>query len=135
MKVWDATEKDIRAAAKTAKVALHGDWSGYAVTPDGRALRFRLKVNEHERRKDGTLPYQRVSQSTYGTPRRLSALCWHGHRDFMRALFARCPDARLKTALADYRGAEDFEKTYRSTYGNGNQYNLAYGQACTCEEA
>jgi hypothetical protein len=134
VKVWNASEQDIRAAAAEVGVALHSDWRGNGITPDGRALRFRLNVDTDSRREDGTLPYQRISQSTYGPTRRVAAVCWHGHRDFMRALFASCPDARLKTALADYRGAEDFEAKYLDTFGEGNAYNLAYGQACVCEE-
>jgi hypothetical protein len=134
VKVWNATEQDIRAAAEEVGVAIHSDWAGTGIVPDGRALRFRLAVNTAERREDGTLPYQRVSQSTWQGQRRVAAVCWHGHRDFMRALFASCPDARLKTALADYRGADDFEAKYLDTFGTGNAYNVAYGQACVCEE-
>jgi len=51
----------------------------------------------------------------------------------MRALFRRVPEARIKTALADYRGSDDFERSHRETFGSGNEWNLAYGQACTCE--
>ena len=82
------------------------------------------------------LPYQRVSSiSRYGEekPRRVAAVCWHGHRDFMRAVFDINPDARLKSALADYRGRDDFERHYQSTYSKwGNAYHDAYGQSCTC---
>lgn len=32
-------------------------------------------------------------------------------------------------------GAEDFEWKFSGTYGNGNDWNLGYGQACTCTDA
>lgn len=70
-----------------------------------------------------------------GNGRRVSAVCWHGHRDVMMRLFDRHPEARLKTALADYRGREDFLAKYRDTFGRGNGWNvcLSYGEACVCE--
>lgn len=62
-------------------------------------------------------------------------MCWHGHRDFMRALYRLAPDARIKTALADYRDAEDFDRKFLDTFGTGNAYNVSYGQACGCTDA
>lgn len=44
------------------------------------------------------------------------AVCWHGHREFMRLLFSRFPDAVLHTALTDYRGMKDFEENHEQTY-------------------
>ena len=136
MKAWGVTEQDIRDAAAETGVRLHGWPNGY-VEQDGRALRFRLAVDVSQpRNSEGMLPYQRISTATFrdGKPRRISAVCWHGHREFLRALFRRNQEARVKTALADYRGADNFEQTFRSTYGQGNDYHLAYGQACGCTE-
>lgn len=136
MKVWGANEQEIRAAAKAVGVELFG-WPNGHVSQDGRALRFRLSVDRTQPRgENGELPYQRISQSRMSgiRGRRIAAVCWHGHRDFMRALFRTNPEARIKTALADYRGSEDFERKFSGTYGNGNSYNLDYGQACTCLE-
>lgn len=48
-------------------------------------------------------------------PRIPGAVCWHGHRDFMIELFNRYPDARLKSALADYRGRDDFWNKFPET--------------------
>lgn len=47
--------------------------------------------------------------------RRLYAACWHAHRDVMRELFDTWPRATLISALATYRGAEDFDVSYRGT--------------------
>jgi hypothetical protein len=33
----------------------------------------------------------------------------------MREIFRRDPDARIKTMMADYKGAENFEDTYPDT--------------------
>lgn len=138
MKAWNVTEAQIRQAAAEVGLKLGEDWQGNGVTPDGRALRFRLAVNrEAPRDADGFLPYQRSSTFAYGNrkPRRIAAVCWHGHRDFMRALYRLAPDMRLKTALADYRHADHFEGTFEETSGMGNQYHLSYGQACNCSPA
>lgn len=139
MKVWGATEAQLREALETVGLKAYGEWTGTTyggagITRDGRALRLRLGVDTTQPRTDGYLPYQRHSTwAEHGKrPRKVAAVCWHGHRDFMRAVFALEPDARIKTALADYRGAEDFERKYHDTYGRGNNYNVAYGQACGC---
>lgn len=139
MKVWNATEDQIRAAADIVGLKLAEDWNGGGVSKDGRALRFRLAVDTARHRDEGGfLPYQRCSTwrgGKDGTPRKVAAVCWHGHRDFMRALFETAPEARLKTALADYRGADDFEAKFLGTRGTGNGWNVSYEQACGCSTA
>lgn len=134
MKVWGVSEEEIRAAAHATGLRIYQDWRGLGISRDGRALRFRLRLDTDSRREDGSLLYQRVSQSRGG--RRVASVCWHGHRDFMARIFGTNPDARIKTALADYRGVADFIRTYATTYatmyGEGNGWNLSYGQACTC---
>lgn len=67
--------------------------------------------------------------------RRLSCVCWHGHREFMRALFALAPDARITTGIITYKGSEDFERTHNETgYRNiGSQMAPVAGrEACDC---
>lgn len=135
MKVWNADESQIREAIAEAGLKVYGEWSDYGhgngIVREGRALRFRLGLDTTQPRHNpgNFLPYQR--RSTY-SGRKVAAVCWHGHRDFMRALYRLAPDARIKTALADYHGAEDFERQFRSTYGVGNGWNISYGQACGC---
>lgn len=146
MYAWSTTPEAIIAAAEEVGLRVNGpDRVGKT---ERSALTFTLALDTARRRPDGTLPYQRVSQhpslgrygrqfAPAGKHRRIGAVCWHGHRDFMRALYRRSPDMRLKTALADYRGAEHFEQTHRATFGETNAYNvgvLPYGQACTCTE-
>lgn len=83
----------------------------------------------------------RVSQENYyfSRPvRRIASACWHAHRDFMREVFAINPDARIRTALADYRGEDNFELKFPSTaYGGGmaGAANIeSIGDACNCDE-
>jgi hypothetical protein len=134
MKAWNVEPDTIRSCAHAVGLRIYGEWNGSdQIKRDGRALRFRLRLDTEQRQPDGTLPYQRISRVLI-RPRRVSAVCWHGHRDFMLAVFAVNPDARIKTALADYRGADDFERKYRATFGEGNHWNLSYGQACVCGE-
>src|SRR4051812_26430377 len=124
MKVWNVTEEDIRAAASAAQVAIHSDWNGNGITRAGKTerspLAFRLAlgtVRVEEGRQPGSrkpypLIWQRASASYFEAqkeePRRVAAVCWHGHYAFMRYLLALRPDARIKTAFADYRGLAAF---------------------------
>ncbi|GAA3751156.1 hypothetical protein [Micromonospora maritima] len=62
--------------------------------------------------------------------RRLNAVCWHGHREWMRAIYKAHPDAVIRTALATYRGAKHFEDTHEDTIREG----LSGSQTCTCDE-
>ncbi len=135
MKVWYATEDQIREAVEVVGLKIHEDWQGKGISKDGRALRFRLSVDTARHRDEGGfLPYQRMSMSR-GINRKIAAVCWHGHRDFMRALFEMASEARIKTALADYRGTADFEHKFRSTQGEGNGWNVSYEQACGCSDS
>ena len=42
-------------------------------------------------------------------------VCWHAHRDFMRAVLHVCPEAVIRTSIATYRGYLDFEDRHEST--------------------
>lgn len=69
------------------------------------------------------------------TGRKVNAVCWHGHRDFMEHLFAAQPDATLISAMARYDGAADFrhqaEHTGERNIGSQAQ-PLQYRDACDC---
>ncbi len=75
--------------------------------------------------------YRRTSPSG----QRVNAVCWHGFRDFFRALYRRTPEAIAKTALATYDGTEGFEETFPET-GNrniGSRFHpLCMADACVC---
>lgn len=97
--------------------------------------RFPLKTETTD--KPRTARYRRLNSRTGRTaPGRV---CWHGTRDFLRAFFARVPDARVRTAMATYKGAADFERTHRDTWDQRADY-MGYlmaapaDQMCTCGE-
>lgn len=68
--------------------------------------------------------------------RRLHNACWHVHRDVLRELFSHYPQAKIRTGLITYVGAEGFERDYPAT---GNQMTWAGGTSrrfmdlCDCE--
>lgn len=72
-----------------------------------------------------------------GSGRRTVAACWHAHRDVMMDIFAAAPDARLTSALADYRGAADFAASFPAT-GHHNVGSMmepaAIANCCECAE-
>lgn len=92
----------------------------------GRATSFRLVVNSSH------APGAKVSAMT---GRHIAAACWHAHRDFMVALFNLAPDARLKTAVAYYKGRDDFAAKFEAT-GRKNVGSMMspceYRHACEC---
>jgi hypothetical protein len=71
------------------------------------------------------------------TGRKIAAACWHVHREFMRHLYDIAPEAVIQSALATYRGVQDFEETFEAT-GDGNIGSAfepqAMRTACECEE-
>lgn len=156
MNVKNATSSQIEDAADVVGVR------PYNLRESGKGYAFQLKT-----RADGamrqrldwrgklvlTAPYQRLStqvkRSTAkgyeGTEYQAvvpGAVCWHGHRDFLRELFRLAPDAVVRTAFITYRGAADFEQNYRETrYGKPGEGSTIYGssavpyaEACTCAE-
>lgn len=75
------------------------------------------------------------SSNPEGKPRRLCVACWHTYRDVLTELFDRHPDALVRTALAVYRGKDDFEDKFEETgWGNcGSLYRPVYlKETCEC---
>lgn len=91
----------------------------------------------------GANPYPRLSSSPFATasgkPRRVGgAVCWHGFRDYFRAVLTAYPSGRIVTGMADYRGLSDFEARHRET-GWANVGSIMYPvsacEACACPES
>lgn len=93
-------------------------------------------------------PYQRISASgqatRYGEPRKVSAVCWHGHRDFFRRVYRDAVFAVFRTHPmpprfdAYYRDMADFESKYRETAHRnlGSMWHpMAACEACTCPDS
>lgn len=101
---------------------------------NGRCVSFSIRRNSKES------PYRKHGYSTRndGTPRTAgSAVCWHGHRDFLMALFCAHRDARVRSSFADYRGYADFEEKFDETYYHnvGSVMRPRYaGEMCDCED-
>lgn len=118
----------------------------------GPGVRFGLKLGEPnpKREADGVLlpkyRYQRESANVHmvnkdGEARRVASVCWHGHRDFFRALWALAPGARVRTAQTvrtvpgGWYTADNFEAQYHGTgdVNIGSQmYPRRYADACVC---
>jgi len=127
MKVWGMDAAELRDVADEVGVEIKD------LRPDGRALRFQLRPTGEK--IDGDYKYQRTSSSGFQPERRVHAVCWHGHRDFMRAIFARNPDARIKTAWADYKGAENFADEFEATAWRNvgsMMYPMQADSVCKC---
>ena len=70
-----------------------------------------------------------------GTPRKVNAICWHGFRDFLTALYNIYSDLRVFTAQITYNNKQDFELKYPDTanINIGSMVQpLKYGSACFC---
>lgn len=142
MKVWTTlTPEQIRQVAQSVGVRIHGDHYGSGgISKDGRAWNFRLALDSSvPKRGNAGYKYQRISSSSRawtGKDRKVAAVCWHGHRDFMRAVFALDPNARFKTAIADWKGSADFEDRFAQTaYNNvgSMMYPMFAKDCCTCD--
>ena len=81
--------------------------------------------------------YRAVRDNPYGVSgeRRIWAICWHGHRDFMRAVFRLDPDATFKTSVDTWDGSDDFEARHEFS-GHRNIGSMmapqSYADACHC---
>jgi hypothetical protein len=129
MKVWNVPAEELTRIVTTVSAERFDGNIRFKRTPDpvGRAVAFTLTVANS--RGKGS----RVGRGG----RRICACCWHGHRDIMSAIFAEYPDARLQSAVADYRGRQDFEDSFEATgYANiGSQFEpLCHADACDCDE-
>ncbi len=138
------TKETLTAAAAAVGVDLDMDPKNQAGTS------WRVKVNlrvppeaytPSGRRKTGKnevkVRYQRLSASSFSPNRRVNAVCWHGFRDFFRAVYAIEPEAIFRTAIAKYEGSDAFECTFPLTAHKniGSRFRpVAADEACECWE-
>jgi len=131
MKIKGISEAGLRAALAEASAKLYADNLQFNREPEkkGNFLHFTLRVKDCHK-----IGAARASTSN----RRLVAACWHAHRDVMRAIFRRTPDALLVTALARYEGAAGFEHEFPYT-GQQNAGSMMQPRArqdcCECPQA
>ena len=95
---------------------------------------FNVKLNRSNNDK-----YQRTGHmysSLLQRYNKVSAICWHGFRDFMIAMYELDSNLRFVTAKATYKNKDDFYIKFPDTaYKNIGSYNepLNFGDACLCE--
>lgn len=97
-------------------------WANYRRWPDER----------------GDTRYQRESVSYSNAGRRVHAVCWHGFRDYFRAVYRYEPRAWFRTSVDTWRGAEDFEARFRESGYHNIGPRIApveLASACRCPEA
>ena len=68
--------------------------------------------------------------------RRISAACWHAHRDFFRALFKHDPEGTVTSTQARYTSSANFEHHFEDTgtQSISNHPFILYRDACDCQE-
>jgi len=61
--------------------------------------------------------YRLIREDSYTRSgyRRVWAVSWRGHRDFMRAVYALDPNATFRTAIDTWRDSEDFENRHEAS--------------------
>lgn len=138
MQVWgvDAetaarTIRDVSISRYDGNLILDGAIRSEGFGRDG-SPRIRVKLTV----RDSSGPGHRVGnrRTSKGNRYRMRAACWHAYRDAIAALFDANPDARVKSALGDYRDRADFEARFAETgyrqIGPGEMYK----DACECAE-
>lgn len=147
MKVWGLTFEQIHRALMVVNHK-YGNNLQFDRTPErvGLAFNFRLTARSARatiRREHGEkVRYYpigcRVREDQFsGNTRGVATACWHAFRDFAYACYGENPDARIKTAFADYRGLSGFEQTYPDTAMEniGSQFYPQYfGSTCACPD-
>lgn len=95
-------------------------------------VRFTLRV------VNSSGPGAHQSTSYGGKRRRTVAACWHAHRDVLRVIFTRYPNATIRSAFATYNGRASFNRTFPATYDHNAGCAIEpvmYGDLCECDDA
>src|SRR5688500_18960316 len=138
MNVKGASESQIREAANEVGVKVY-NLRAKGIARDGQ-LRYTFTIKTEPRPNKRTAPrWQRIAslRDYRGRRERVipGAVCWHGHREFMRALYRMAPNVVIRTAVAVYSGSDHFEATHEATYYTGGQrmgHAVMLGTECRC---
>lgn len=126
----NTTVQELERAAELVGVRLR-DSRDESTTRTAR-VRFTLALNG-----------ERYRRWNHRRDRKVGAVCWHGHRDFFRALFELNPRAVVDISGRFNSGdkirytSENFESVFESTGDRniGSVYERCqYRDACDCEE-
>lgn len=140
MRASKVSRETLEAAAEEVGVRAEIDRRGSGwkvklfplVTDDMRTASGRRRVVDGQSVR---AKYQRRSASGFRPDRMVHAICWHGFRDFFRAVYRREPAAVFRTAFAVYRGSDNFESAFPDTAARNigsRMYPVAADEACFC---
>jgi hypothetical protein len=123
MKLYGVTEAQLLSVLKTVNKSYKGNLTFNYTTQKRNHVQFTMRVASSHGRG------ARLGH----TGRHIVAACWHAHRDLMRAIFAKHPDARLVSCQAVYNGRNRFEQEFERT-GDKNIGSIVqpmyYREAC-----
>lgn len=118
----------------------HGSWKNGPMTGGVRRPwvqgQFKLHGSGDRYHRRGIPLSQFANGEPTKVPKRMPYVCWHGYRDLFRAVFAKYPQATIRTGETTYKGREHFERTYQDTDRNiGSLVSpFQYSEACDCKE-
>lgn len=139
MKIKGLTEQQIRACAEEA-----GAFRLDNVRKIGNFVFFTLRMRNctptrKAEREDDHHPDMRYRKLGSNMERWTGAVCFHGHKEFMDAIFEMNPNAVIVTVVARYAGKEDYDRKW---VGAGMRRNVAttgpayhgtqYREMCNC---
>jgi|SRR5579864_3257581 len=119
------TEKDLRKISENLNIVVQISKS-WITRQKKNGFTFTLSLGSSRR-------FQRVGN----TGRKVFAVCYHGHYDFMKAVYDKDPNARIVSSMAKYENIESFElQAPELAYRNIGSIiePLEYSQACLCLE-
>ena len=130
-------EQTLRAIIHAVSVGYSDNltWRDTRDMTNSRATITRFTLRVHSSRGPGA---HQSSCGYNGKRRRGVAACWHAHRDVLRAIFTRYPNAKVKSAFATYDGLDGFLRTFPATYdrnAGSAAYPVCYGDLCECDDA
>lgn len=134
MKVYNVKQESILQAGRACMVQIE---NLRPLNGKGTAYAFTLRPDKDTRDKEtGFCQWQRVSSSWSRQGRKVWAVCYHGHKQFLRVLFEKEPSCRVVSSMATFDGQEDFlrnawevaEKNVGSI-----MYPISYGETCNCD--
>lgn len=130
MKVYDVPLHDLERIADRLGLAV-----SMSDVSNSRGVRVCGRLVPNRDIPKPSRKYRKFSENGFSPRREIHAVCWHGFRDFFLAVFDEFPNARIDTAMADYRGREDFRRTYPLT-ASQNVGSIMYPQyadeQCNC---
>jgi len=128
-----AVEVGVRAEVSMSYSPLRHRVKLYPLTP----AELYTPSGRRHRGEKGDARYQRTSAFAMHDDRRVHAVCWHGFRDFFRAVYRLTPGAYFYTAMATWKGSEHFEANYRASGSRnvGTQIMpMCAAEVCRCSE-